>query len=87
VAESRTGFTCLDHGHDQDPHGPFRVDELLAPTAQRVSAAARLRLTRRSQARKREPISVALHLPDPARSARVVISASIVAGTLAFLAR
>lgn len=87
VAESRTGFTCIDHGHDQDPHGPFRVDELLAPTAQRVSAAARLRLTRRRQARKREPISLSLHLPDPARSARVVISASIVAGTLAFLVR
>jgi hypothetical protein len=30
---------------------------------------------------------VSLHLPDPARSARVVISASIVAGTLAFLVR
>src|SRR4029078_12670915 len=87
VAESRAGVTWLDHGHDQDPHGPFRVDELLAPTAQRVSAAARLRLTRRRQARKREPISVSLHLPAPARSARVVISASIVAGTLAFLVR
>jgi len=52
-----------------------------------VSAAARRRLTWRRQARKREPISMSLHLPDPARSARVLISASIVAGTLAFLAR
>jgi hypothetical protein len=87
VAESRTGYTCLDHPHGHDPHGPFRIDELLAPTAQRESAAARVRLSRRAQAKRREPISLSLRLPDPARSARVLISACILAGTLAFLAR
>ena len=90
VAEVRGGFGCLDHGHDHDPHGPFRVDELLAPTAQRESALARRRLARRSEARRREPVSLSglsLRLPDPARSARVLISASIVAATLAYLAR
>lgn len=90
VAEVRGGFGCVDHGHDHDPHGPFRVDELLAPTAQRESALARRRLARRSQPRRREPLSLSalsLRLPDPARSARVLISASIVAATLAFLAR
>jgi hypothetical protein len=87
VAESRTGYTCLDHAHGHDPHGPFRIDELLAPTAQRESAAARVRLSRRAQAKRREPISLSLRLPDPARSARVLVSACILAGTLAFLAR
>ena len=38
VAEGRGGLICLDHGHGNDPHGPFRVDELLAPSAQRESA-------------------------------------------------
>jgi hypothetical protein len=90
VAESRAGYTCLDHGHDHDPHGPFRVDELLAPTAQRESALVRMRLARRAQAKRREPISlsaVSARLPDAGRSARVVISASVLAATLAFLAR
>jgi hypothetical protein len=90
VAESRTGFDCLHHGHAHDPHGPFRVDELLLPSAQRASALARLRLARRSQARRRDaqPLAgLSVRLPDPGRSARVVVSASIVAATLAFLAR
>ena len=66
------------------------MDELLAPTAQRESALARRRLARRSEARRREPVSLSalsLRLPDPARSVRVLISASIVAATLAYLAR
>ncbi|HET6850474.1 MAG TPA: hypothetical protein VFH74_16580 [Gaiellales bacterium] len=90
VADTRGRFGCLDHGHDHDQHGPFRVDELLLPSAQRESAMARHRLARRSQARRREPAplsAISVRLPDPGRSARVVISASIVAGTLAFLAR
>jgi hypothetical protein len=90
VAEVRGGFGCVEHGHDHDPHGPFRVDELLAPTAQRASALARRRLARRSEARRRQPVSLSalsLRLPDPGRSARVLISASIVAATLAYLAR
>ena len=87
VAESRTGFTCVDHGHDQDPHGPFRVDELLAPTAQRESAMARHRLARRNESRRRGPLSVSIRLPDPAHGARMLFSVTIVAATLAFLTR
>jgi hypothetical protein len=87
VAESRSGFECLDQGHGHDPHGPFRVDELLAPTAQRESAAVRHRLARRSQARRREPASLSLALPDAARSVRMLASASIMAATLAYLVK
>ena len=87
VAEREPGSSCLDHGHGHDPHGPFRVDELLAPTAQRESAAARQRLARRSQARRREPVALSFALPDAARSVRVVASASIIAATLAFLVK
>jgi hypothetical protein len=87
VTASRAGFDCLDHCHGHDPHGPFRIDELLAPTAQRESAAARQRLARRSQSRRREPVSLSLALPDPARSVRVLASASIIAATLAFLVK
>jgi hypothetical protein len=87
VTQSRTGFACVEHGHDHDGHGPFRVDELLAPTAQRESALARQRLARISESKRRDPIGLSLPLPDPARSARVVFSAAIVAATLAFLTR
>ena len=87
VAESRAGFECLDQGHGHDPHGPFRVDELLAPTAQRESAAVRHRLARRSRARRREPASLSLALPDAARSVRMLASASIMAATLAYLVK
>ena len=87
VTESRSGFACVEHGHDQDAHGPFRVDELLAPTAQRESAVARHRLAHNSETRRRDPIGLSVRLPDPARSARVVFSTAIVAATLAFLTR
>jgi hypothetical protein len=87
VAESRAGFECLDHGHGHDPHGPFRVDELLAPTAQRESAASRHRLTRRCRARRREPAMFSFRLPDAARSGRVLASAGVIAATLAFLVK
>jgi hypothetical protein len=87
VAESRAGFECLERGHGHDPHGPFRVDELLAPTAQRESAASRHRLARRSMSRRRDPVSLSFPLPDAARSVRVLASASIIAATLAFLVK
>ena len=87
VADGGGGLLCLDHGHGNDPHGPFRVDELLAPSAQRESASARRRLARRMESRRREPLSRSLTLPDPGRSARVLGSAAIVAATVAFLAR
>jgi hypothetical protein len=87
VTEVRSGFVCVDHGHDHDRHGPFRVDELLGPTAQRESALSRNRLVRRTKARRRQPVRLSLNLPDPARSARLAFSATIVAATLAFLTR
>jgi hypothetical protein len=88
VAESRAGFGCIDHGHDHEPHGPYRVDELLAPTAQRESAATRQRLARHHQSQRREPVTLSLPaLPDPARSMRVLAAASVIAATLAFLVR
>ena len=86
VTEVRGGFACVDHGHDSDPHGPYRVDQLLGPTAQRESALQRARLTRRLQARRAAP-SLALQLPDPARATRVLLSATVIAGTLAYLVR
>ena len=87
VADGAGGLLCLEHGHGNDPHGPFRVDELLAPSAQRESASARRRLARRLESRRREPLLRSLTLPDPGRSARVLGSAAVVAATLAFLAR
>ena len=89
ATEVRGGFVCVDHGHDHDRHGPFRVDELLGPTAQRESAMARNRFVRRtkSRAQRRQPVGISLNLPDPARSARLAFSATIVAATLAFLTR
>jgi hypothetical protein len=88
VAESPAGFVCLDHGHDPDPHGPFRVDQLLGPSAQRESARQRTRIARRAQARERRSApAVALPLPDAGRTARVLLSATIIAGTLAYLVR
>jgi hypothetical protein len=87
VAELRAGFACVDHGHDPDPHGPYRVDQLLGPTAQRESAAHRARLARRREARRSATPSLALQLPDPARATRVLLSATVIAGTLAYLVR
>jgi hypothetical protein len=87
VAESRAGFECVVYGHADQPHGPFRVDELLAPTAQRESAALRLRLSRHAQRRRRQPVRLSLQLPDPRRSAQLAASATVIAGTLAFLVR
>jgi hypothetical protein len=63
------------------------VDELLAPTAQRESAAVRHRLARRCRDRRREPVSLSFALPDTARTVRVVASASVIAATLAFLVK
>ena len=87
VTEGRSGFACVEHGHDHDAHGPFRVDELLAPTAQRESAMARHRLARRNESRRRDPFPVSIRLPEPAHGARMLFSVTIVAATLAFLTR
>jgi hypothetical protein len=87
VAESRAGFECIAHGHGDQPHGPFRVTELLLPSAQRESAVNRHRHARRAQSRRRDPVNWSVQLPDPARSARVLASACVIAATLAFLVR
>lgn len=88
VAEVTAGFSCIDHGHDSNPHGPFQVDELLGPSAQRESAMARSRLARRNQAARSGGHALpAIALPDPARTARLVAAAAVVAATLAYLGR
>jgi hypothetical protein len=89
VALGRIGFHCVEHGHARDSHGPYRVDELLGPTAQREAALHRSRLARRTRARRdAQVIEVpSLPWPDAARTARLVAGAAVMAATLAFLAR
>ncbi len=81
------GFACVDHGHDPDPHGPFRVDQLLGATAQRESAVQRARLARRAERARDARRPLALSLPDPVRTTRLVASAAVIAATLAYLVR
>jgi hypothetical protein len=89
VALGRVGFQCVEHGHARDGHGPYRVDELLGPTAQREAALSRSRLARRTRARRDAQVIElqSLPFPDAARTARLVAAAAVVAATLAFLAR
>jgi hypothetical protein len=88
VAPVRDGFACVEHAHDLDPHGPFRVDELLGPTAQRESARRRLRAAhaaRRTRQTRPAAPAVALALPELGRASRVAGGATIMAATLAYL--
>ena len=89
VALGRLGFHCVEHGHRRDGHGPFRVDELLGPTAQREAALHRMRLARRTRARRDAHVVElqSLPWPDAARAARVLGGAAVIAATLAFLVR
>jgi hypothetical protein len=88
VAEARTGFECVDHAEGRDPHGPFQVDELLGATSQREAAVGRTRLARRELAKRRpRPTRPALQLPDAARLWRLIAAATVLAATVAFLAR
>jgi len=89
VALGRLGFHCVDHGHARDGHGPYRVDELLGPTAQREAVLHRSRLARRTRARRDAQVIElqSLPWPDAARTARLVAGAVVMAATLAFLAR
>jgi hypothetical protein len=88
VAESRDGFECLEHAHAADGHGPYRVDELLGPTAQREAALARDRLARRYRRVVQPAVSVSLpSLPDVTQALRILIAAALVVATLAFLVR
>jgi hypothetical protein len=47
----------------------------------------RSRLQRRAQARRASAPSLSLQLPDPARVTRILLSATVIAGTLAYLVR
>jgi hypothetical protein len=89
VVEGRFGFECVHAAHAHERHGPFRVDELLGPTAQREAAAHRARLARRERARRdaRGVDVQALAWPDAARTARLLAGAAVVAATLAYLVR
>ena len=51
----RRGFDCVEHGHARDAHGPFRVDELLGPTAQREAALEPRRASRAGRAHAATP--------------------------------
>jgi hypothetical protein len=89
VTEGAAGYSCVEHGHDGDPHGPFRVDQLLGPSAQRESARARARVARRRDVRRvdhgKRPQWMGT--PPVARFAHVAVAATVVAGTLAYLVR
>jgi hypothetical protein len=89
VALGRLGFHCVEHGHARDGHGPYRVDELLGPTAQREAAVHRARLARRTRAcRDAQVIELqAIPWPDAARAARLLAGGAVMAATLAFLVR
>jgi hypothetical protein len=89
VALGRLGFHCVEHGDIRDAHGPYRVDELLGPTAQREAALHRSRLARRTRARRDAQVIElqSLPWPDAARTARLLAGAAVMAATLAFLAR
>jgi hypothetical protein len=88
VAEGRDGFECLENAHAADAHGPFRVDELLGPTAQREAALARDRLAREHRRAPRSAVGVSLpSLPDVVHVVRILVAATLVVATLAFLVR
>jgi hypothetical protein len=87
VAEARDGFECLEHAHGRDAHGPFRIDELLGPTAQRSAAIARDRVGRARRRRSHQPPVVPLpSLADLAHLVRILVACILVAATLAYLA-
>jgi hypothetical protein len=89
VAPGRVGFHCVENVDARDTHGPYRVDELLGPTAQREAALHRSRVARRARARRDAQVIElqSLPWPDAARTARLVAGAAVMAATLAFLAR
>lgn len=88
VAESRSGWLCIDRGHAADPHGPFRVDELLGRHAQREALTSRMRLAHRRIARRRAAVTLP-QLPslDLRHTARLTGGAAVIAATLAYLVR
>jgi hypothetical protein len=88
VAQGRRGFECVAKAHARDPHGPFEVDELLGASAQREAACRRERLgQRRRQRHSARPAVPDLPLPNAARMWRLATAATVLAATVAFLAR
>jgi hypothetical protein len=86
VAEGRSGYACVDH----DGHGPFRLDELLGPTAQRDGAVERERLARARERKRDAPPAIALpsiHLPNVTHLTRIAAGGAVIVTTLYFLAR
>jgi hypothetical protein len=92
VAETRAGYECVHHAHGREAHGPFQVDELLGPTAQREGAASRERIARardRERVRSAQPRFVMpdVQLPNMTHVAQITAGAAVVAMTLYYLAR
>ena len=88
VAEGRHGWECVESAHGRDPHGPYRVDELLGIAGQRDGAACRERFARRARVRQRSgPQLPALPAIDAARLWRLIAAATVPAATVAFLSR
>ena len=86
VAESRAGYECVDH----HSHGPFQLDELLGPSAQRDGAVERERLARAHERRREAPAAITLptiQLPDMTHMAGMVAGGVLIATTLFYLAR
>jgi hypothetical protein len=88
VAEGRHGWECVESAHGREPHGPYRVDELLGIAGQRDGAACRERFARRARVRQRSgPQLPALPAIDAARLWRLIAAATVLAATVAFLSR
>ncbi len=85
VAASGERYHCVERWHADEPHGPFRVDELLGPGAQRDSALHRSRISRRMQARPAVALDSAL--PDLGKVSSLLGAAIVVGATLSFLLR
>ena len=84
VAWSGVGYDCVEHGDARDGHGPYRVDELLGPTAQREAALNRSRLARRTRARRTPASSSPCRVPDlPDLTPRGPIAAAMCGDDLA----
>ena len=86
VAARGALFHCLERFHAGEPHGPFRVDELLGPGAQRDSAIHRSRISRRMQA-QRPALAAESPLPDLSRVLSLLTGAIVVGATLSYLLR
>ncbi len=86
VAESRSGYECVDH----HSHGPYQLDELLGPSAQREAAAERERLARAHERKREAPAAISLprvQLPDMAHVAGITAGGALIITTLVYLSK